>query len=69
MLESPRCSVASGLPAESIVCQDSRGGGYLPDKQEQFWLDGGDSDLFAVTLGPITPIDDDGDGMDDGIRV
>ena len=65
----PTHSFASGQAKDTLVWQDSRGSGYLPDgPREQVWLDGGDADLFAVTVGPDTRVDDDGDGTDDRLQ-
>ena len=64
----PTHTCSSGQARVSVVWQDSRGSGYLPDgPRAQVWLDNGDADLFAVTFGPATRVDEDGDGTDDGI--
>ena len=64
--ESER-NLSSGLPAGSAIYEDT-GFGYLPDKREQLWLDGGDAGLFNVKLGDSAPTDWTEDGVIDGIR-
>ena len=65
----PTHTFASGQAKDAVVWQDSRGVGYLPDgPKAQVWLDGGDSGLFAVTVGPENRFDKDGDGTDDRVR-
>ena len=57
----------SGLPSGTVLDQGVRGGGY-PDVKVVYWLEGGDSTLFAIVDGPSTGVDDDGDGNYDSIR-
>ena len=64
---SPPHTFASGQPRNSVIWQDDEGSSYLPDVTERVWVDGGDADLFSVTLGPATRVDRDGDGTDDGL--
>ena len=60
-------TLVSGLPADTVLDQGERGGGY-PDIKVVYWLDGRDSALFDIVDGPSTGIDDDGDGDYDSIR-
>ena len=65
----PTHTFTSGQAKDTVVWQDSRGSGYLPDGPKALvWLDGGDADIFAVTVGPDTRVDDDGDGTDDRLQ-
>ena len=60
-------TLVSGSHAGTVLDQGVRGGGY-PDVKVVYWLEGGDSTLFAIVDGPSTGIDNDGDGDYDSIR-
>ena len=65
----PIHTLTSGQARGGVIWQDSRGFGYLPDGlKAQLWLDGGDSDLFTVTVGPDRRVDKDGDGTADNVK-
>ncbi len=65
----PTHTLTSGQARGGVIWQDSRGFGYLPDGlKAQLWLDGGDSDLFTVTVGPDRRVDKDGDGTADNVK-
>ena len=58
----------SGLPASSVVYEESPVFGGLPDKQGRVWLDGGDAALFSAEIGDGVPYDFSGDGVNDTIQ-
>ena len=65
----PTHTFVSGQAKDSVIWQDTRGSGYLPEgPKAQVWLHGGDTDLFVVTVGPNTRVDDDGDGTEDRLQ-
>ena len=66
-VETPDHELDSGLPASTIVYEDSDLGG-LPDKRDELWLDGGDAELFGVEFGDAVPFDFSGDGVNDSIQ-
>ena len=61
-------SLVSGLSKASTLYEDDQGYGIAPNSRNQFWLDGGDADLFSVTFGEAVPYDSTGDGVNDGIN-
>ncbi len=60
--------IDSGLAAASTLYEDDKGYGLAPDYRNQFWLDGGDADLFSVEYGEAVPYDSTGDGVNDAIN-
>lgn len=61
-------AIDSGLAARSTLYEDDQGYGIAPNNRNQFWLDGGDADLFGVEFGEAVPYDSTGDGVNDAIN-
>ena len=65
--KTPDHELDSGLPASSVVYEESPFFGIFPDKKGRTWLDGGDADLFSVESGDAVPWDSSGDGVSGSI--
>ena len=65
--KTPDHELDSGLPASSVVYEESPFFGIFPDKKGRTWLDGGDADLFSVESGDAVPWDSSGDDVSDAI--
>ena len=63
----PRHEFDSGLAAGSILYEDDQGRGRTAADRVEFWIDGGDADLFGVRFGNPVPRDSTGDGVNDSI--
>ena len=57
----------SGLAARSILYEDDQGRGRTAENRVEFWINGGDADLFGVRFGNPVPRDSTGDGVNDSI--
>ena len=64
----PRHDFDSGLAAGSALYEDDHGLGLSVENRVDFWVDGGDADLFGVRFGDPVPHDSTGDGVNDGIN-